>query len=282
MRRPPPTVEEIWRAYDAVEERLTAPVSERMLALAGLEPGCRVLDLATGRGEPAVRAARRVAPGGAVVGIDIAESMLRMARERAEREGVVNLELKVGNAETLDGLTDRRFDAALSRWGLMYLEAPVAALAATRAVLVPGAKLVLAVWAEPERVDFFSLPRRVLAQYAPVPAIDFEAPGTFRYADQRRFERDLATAGFTIESVEEQEVEVMEAASAAELIAWTRAFGMTRLLNELPEDIQTAWEKDLVKECRPLGRNGLVRLGGTTRIVVARPTASTGDEKAHS
>ena len=46
------TPEEIWRRYDGVESRLTAPLSERMLDLAGIRPGMRVLDLATGRGEP--------------------------------------------------------------------------------------------------------------------------------------------------------------------------------------------------------------------------------------
>ena len=68
------TPEEIWRRYDAVESRLTAPLSERMLDLAGIRPGMRVLDLATGRGEPALRAARRVAPDGFVVGVVVAAS----------------------------------------------------------------------------------------------------------------------------------------------------------------------------------------------------------------
>ncbi|HEY8924154.1 MAG TPA: hypothetical protein VIU64_07215, partial [Polyangia bacterium] len=56
--------EAFFRKYGEVESRLTAPLSERMLDLAGIGPGARVLDLATGAGEPALRAARRVAPGG--------------------------------------------------------------------------------------------------------------------------------------------------------------------------------------------------------------------------
>jgi ubiquinone/menaquinone biosynthesis C-methylase UbiE len=60
IQRPLLTAEEIWRKYDAVEQRLRAPLSERMLDLANHQPGMRVLDIATGRGEPAVRAAHRV------------------------------------------------------------------------------------------------------------------------------------------------------------------------------------------------------------------------------
>src|SRR6185295_19946206 len=80
------THEEIWRRYDAVESRLTAQLSERMLDLAGLEPGMHVLDLATGRGEPALRAARRVGPRGLVVGVDLSDALLQMAKEKADRE----------------------------------------------------------------------------------------------------------------------------------------------------------------------------------------------------
>src|SRR5450432_3475412 len=87
--------EELWRKYDAVETRLTAPVSERMLDLAAIEPGMRVLDLATGRGEPAIRAAHRVGQGGSVLGVELSEALLRMARERAAREGLSNLDLSV-------------------------------------------------------------------------------------------------------------------------------------------------------------------------------------------
>ena len=269
-QRPLLTAEEVWRTYDEDELRLTASVSERMLDLAGLRPGMRVLDLATGRGEPAVRAAHRVGPSGTVLGVDLAEELLRMARERAEREGVSNLELRVGNAESLDGVPAGQFDATLARWGLMYLDSPVAALSAARRAMVARGVLVAAVWAEPERVSYFTLPRRVLEKFRSLPAIDPEAPGTFRYADMGRIRRDFTAAGFAIEHVEEREVAVMEAATGAELVAWTRAFGLTRLLNDLPEEIQQAWEAALVEEAESLRKDGVVRLGGVTRIVVAR------------
>lgn len=263
------TAEEVWRMYDGVEQRLTAPLSERMLDLAELRPGMRVLDLATGRGEPAVRAAHRVGPTGAVLGVDLSEGLLQMARERAAREGLSNLDLRALNAESLEGVPTAHFHATLARWGLMYLDSPVAALSAARRAMVPRGVLVAAVWAEPERVPYFTLPRRVLGKYRSLPPIDLEAPGTFRFADAGRLHRDFAAAGFTIEHVEEREVPVMEAETDAELVAWTRAFGLTRLLNDLPEEIQQAWEADLVKETEPLRKDGFVRLGGVTRVVVA-------------
>jgi ubiquinone/menaquinone biosynthesis C-methylase UbiE len=264
------TAEEVWRRYDAVESRLTAPVNERMLDLAGLRPGMRVLDLATGRGEPALRAARRVGPQGLVLGIELSDALLRMAKEKAAREGLSNLDLRSANAESVEGIPPGHFHAATSRWGLMYMAAPIAALANARRALLPTGVLVAALWAEPERVPYYTLPRRLLERYRRLPALDPEAPGTFRYADLERVVRDFSRAGFTLERVEEMEVPVFEAETAAELVAWVRALGLTQLLNDLPEDDQRAWEKEMTSEMERSRTGGLIRLGGVTRIVRAR------------
>jgi ubiquinone/menaquinone biosynthesis C-methylase UbiE len=268
-QRPVLSAEEVWQAYDRMEARLTAPLSERMLDLAGLGPGMRVLDLATGRGEPAIPAARRVGPSGSVLGIDISASMLAIAGQRAHEAGVTNLDLRAMNAASLEGIPSAHFHSALVRWGLMYMDSPVAALAGARRAMVPEGVVVAAVLAEPERCSYFSLPRRVLAKYRPLPPIDPASPGPFRYADVERLRQDLELAGLNIEHVEELVLSVMEADTASEVIAWVRAFGLTRLLNDLPESAQRSWEEEFAKEADALRQDGFIRLGCATRIIVA-------------
>jgi ubiquinone/menaquinone biosynthesis C-methylase UbiE len=97
-----PTAEDLALQYDEMEARLTAPVSERMLDLAGVREGMRVLDLASGRGEPALRAARRVGPTGHVLGVDLQDALLEVARVRAKQGGLANVELRVTDAEEVD------------------------------------------------------------------------------------------------------------------------------------------------------------------------------------
>jgi ubiquinone/menaquinone biosynthesis C-methylase UbiE len=269
VRRPIPSPEEVWRAYDRMEARLTTALSERMLDLAGLGAGMRVLDLATGRGEPAIPAAHRVGPSGAVLGIDVSESMLAIARQRAREEGVTNLELRAMDAASLEGIPSAHFHSALVRWGLMYMDSPVAALAGARRAVVPGGAVVVAVLAEPERCSYFDLPRRVLARYRSLPPIDPGSPGPFRYADVERLRQDLARADLNIEHVEELILPVMEAETAPEVIAWVRAFGLTRLLNDLPESAQRSWEEEVAKEVDALRQDGFIRLGCATHVVVA-------------
>jgi hypothetical protein len=93
-----------------------------------------------------------------------------------------------------------------------------------------------------------------------LPQIDPDAPGTFRHADPDRLYQDLSRAGFRIDRAEEVDVPVMEAETGSDLIEWARAFGLTRLLSGLPNEIQLAWENDLVRAAEPLRKDGLIRL----------------------
>lgn len=265
------SVEEVWRRYDAMEARLTAPLSERMLELAHLGPGMRVLDMATGRGEPAVRAAHRVGPAGLVVGLDISASMLAMAAERAEREGITNLTLRAADAASPGPLPGPAFDAALCRWGLMYMEKPGQALLEARKRLAQSARLVLAVWAEPARVPYFTLPRQVLSKRHHVPPVPLDGPSPFRYASPEALAADLVAQGFEVERMEEHDVRVMEAGDPRGLVAWVRAFGLERLLRDVPADVQEEWADDLAEEVLRLNHGTGYHLGGVTRLVVARP-----------
>lgn len=262
--------EGIWRKYDAIEQRLSTPLSERMLDLGNLRQGMKILDVATGRGNPAISAAKRVYPEGSVLGVDIDNSMLKIAREKALIEGVTNLELAVSNVETLDGVASYEFDVAFARWCLMYFGKPVEALRSIREKLAAGGLFVSAVWIDPANASFIELPRKVLSKISEIPQPDHDVPGTFYYADMQRLTRDLELAGFEIKHSETMEVEVIEVFSEQELIDWARVFGMSRMLRDLPLEVQLEWESELVVAAEPFRTNqGSIKLGGISRIVVA-------------
>jgi len=265
----------LWQRYNDDEQRLTAPVSERMLELAALQSGQRVLDIASGRGEPALRAAEKVGPAGCVWATDVSAPMLQMAQALAAQRGLAHMRWKTVDAQTLDGVPLQHFDVTLARWGLMYMDDPVAALKAIRRCLRPGGVLVAAFWAEPERVPYFSLPRDVLERHLwpQDPAVPRDAvgePGTFAYASPDRIHADLVGAGFAVEVLEEMDIPVMEAHSDADLIAWVRAFTLNRFIQGLGLAQQRAWAHDLLQAAQPWRSQGVVRLGGVTRLVRAR------------
>ena len=114
-----------WKKWSSLIDKGAAPVSEKMIELAGIQPGHRVLDVATGYGEPALTAARRVGPEGEVVATDIAAEMIAFGRERAAAAGLDNVRFIETDAASLDfPEDDPGFDAALSRWGSSSSRSP--------------------------------------------------------------------------------------------------------------------------------------------------------------
>lgn len=112
----------------------------RMVAAAHVEPGQRVLDVACGTGVLARALGDRVGPRGSVVGLDINEGMLGVARRKGP-----GIEWRQGRAEALPFDTDS-FDAALSQFGLMFFQDRHAAIEEMVRVLRPGGRLAVAVW----------------------------------------------------------------------------------------------------------------------------------------
>jgi len=130
--------------------------NERLVRLAELRTGDRVLDVGTGIGEPAVTAARRVGPEGQVIGIDLAPRMIEEGRKRVRRLGLCNIELVVDDIEDLSLTPSTAFDAVLSRWVLMLMGDLGAVLIRLRGLLVPEGFLAVALWGHPERVPMIS------------------------------------------------------------------------------------------------------------------------------
>lgn len=257
--------------WDEMEERLTAGISERMIALADIRPGMRVLDLATGKGEPLLRIARRVGPGGHVLGIDPLASSLVVARRRADQEGLGQIELRAVAAEALD-LPEASYEAVLCRWGLPYTQDPVSVLRRVRSALTPGSPLVAALWSEYERISWYWVPREVTEKFVRLPVLSPDRPGPIRLGRVDAIRRDFTAAGLDVTHIEEQECTVVEAESADEIVAWARSV-LGRWVEGLAPDRLHAWETALAKAAAANRSHGWIRLGGITRLVVARASA---------
>src|SRR2546423_12617044 len=80
-----------WRKWSEVIDRGTGGISRRLVELAGVEPGSRVLDVAAGYGEPALTAARAAGGGGSLVATDISAPVIAVGRERAAAAGGDNI-----------------------------------------------------------------------------------------------------------------------------------------------------------------------------------------------
>src|SRR6266540_6852116 len=131
-------------------------VNDRLVDLAEVAPGKRVLDIATGLGEPALSAARRVGSAGWVVATDISKQMLDIARIRASTAGLTNVEFLEADAERLD-FPDRSFDAILCRWGITSLPDHSNLLVRIKRMLTPNGSFATSVWDEESRLPLTNI-----------------------------------------------------------------------------------------------------------------------------
>ncbi|MEM7116587.1 MAG: methyltransferase domain-containing protein [Chloroflexota bacterium] len=184
-----------WQQYWPFFENGARPMSKHLVELAQLQSGQQVLDIATGIGEPALTAARRVGPSGHVVATDQAQHMLDVAQERAVAAGLQNIAFHEADAEALN-LPKDVFDAVLSRWGLMFLPNLSDTLVNIRQWLRPGGWLATAVWDTPSQVPLLTLPMRVIRQFIDVPPPPAGVPNPFSLANVASFEATLKEIGF--------------------------------------------------------------------------------------
>ena len=170
------------------------PRDEALVGPARIAAGHRVLDVATGVGEPALTLARRVGPSGRGVATDVSPAMLAVAAERVRSTGICNVELAEMDAE-YPWLPRASFDAVFCRFGLMFLADLRGALARLGALLVAGGRLAAAVWAPPQpRHRAHSRSRRRPPRLAPAGTSPLGADGVL--------EAELTSVGFTeVESV---------------------------------------------------------------------------------
>lgn len=184
-----------WREWWTTFERDFQPISDRMIELAQIQPGGRVLDIATGTGEPGVTAAKMVGPTGRVVGIDQATQMLEIARERATALGLQNIEFRDMDAEQLE-FPDESFEAVLSRLGLMFLPNLIPALEGMRQKLVPSGRMVAAVFGPPPNAPFPALALQVASQQLQIPPPPPVPPNLFSLSAPGLLEQKFRDAGF--------------------------------------------------------------------------------------
>lgn len=137
-------------SYEQSWQRQLAPAQTTLLARAALRPGERVVDVACGTGLVTFEAAEGVNPGGAVVGVDLSETMVSLARARAHERGFGHVRFERMDAEALE-LPPASFDVALSALGLMYVPDARKAVGEMARVVAPGGRVVAAVWGQRSR-----------------------------------------------------------------------------------------------------------------------------------
>jgi ubiquinone/menaquinone biosynthesis C-methylase UbiE len=131
--------------YDHAANSFWELYGRKTIERLGLRPGGRVLDVCCGSGASALPAAQAVRPNGTVLGIDLAEELLDLARAKAAAQGLTNFEFRTGDMLNL-GLPDAHFDAVVCVFGIFFVPDMPGAVRELWRMLRPGGKLALTTW----------------------------------------------------------------------------------------------------------------------------------------
>ena len=217
-----------WVAHEERYEGSVRKYTAHLLDAAEIGGVWRVLDVGCGCGETTRDAARRAATGEAL-GIDLSARMVERARERSAQEGVANARFVQGDAQTYP-FAERAYDAALSRFGAMFFEDPVAAFRNIYRAVRPEGRLVLLAWQELAQNEWLLVLRNTLAAGRDLPAPQAGTPGPFGLADPDGARRTLEAAGFKRIDIRGVREPVRLGADAADALRFARVLPLTERL----------------------------------------------------
>jgi SAM-dependent methyltransferase len=264
-----------WVSMQREIDAIVAPFGGAALALAAPRSGERVIDIGCGCGDTSIEIARIVGEAGAVLGVDVSQPMLEVARSRAASGNWPQLSFLEGDAS--EAALPTSTDLLFSRFGVMFFSQPSRAFSHLRRSLRPGGRCVFACWRAPRDNAWAMVPlsaARTAMGVTPPPA-DPHAPGPFAFADEERLRGILSAAGFAAIEVQRFDVSLALGASPRAAAEHMLQIGpVSRFAREVGAPhlpvILDAVEQALARVAAP---DGHVSLNGSTWLVSAKNPA---------
>ncbi len=259
-----------WRKWNELIDDGTSAISDRLVELAGVSSGSRVLDVAAGYGEPSLTAARKAGPEGTVVATDISAEMLAYGRERAAAAGLDNIEFVESDAISLD-FPQGSFDAALSRFGIIFDPDGEGAAAKVRSLLEEGARFAIASWGTPEQVPMLAIPMRTAMVRLGIEPPPPGTPGPLSRPTHEALGGLLEGGGFSDVQVEDTSVHLTWS-SPEEFTTFIREIAppITAMLAPHPPDVQEQTWAAITEAVREAAGDGPVELPNVVLMASGR------------
>lgn len=247
-------------------ERQLAPLGRRAIQALGPGAGERILDIGCGTGQSVLQLAAAVQPGGTVVGVDISAPVAAAASRRIRN--VAGTAIIVGDAQT-HAFAPGSFDAAFSRFGVMFFADPTAAFVNIGRALRRGGRLAFVCWRAFDENELDFLPLRAAAPDLPPRAMETAAAEPFSFAGPDTVRGVLSDAGFDAITLTPYDEQVSCGGVEATLQVCLRLGPLGRFLRENPEYREQA-APAVRAALAARDQADCVRLNAATWVVTAR------------
>jgi SAM-dependent methyltransferase len=260
---------EVWTEHANRYDRASWRHRQRFLDAELITSSADVLDVGCGTGK-ATRDVARLAPQGSVLGVDLSSTMLQRAREQSEAAALTNVTFAQGDAQVHPFEPDA-FDVAMSSFGCMFFNDPVAAFTNIGRGLRPGGKLALLAWRELQRNEWLLELRGALAMGRQLLEPPPEAPTPFALADPDRVRGILGDAGCTDVGFEPIDEPVELGRDVDDAFAFTQVMGIVEgLSHDLDDDARAEAMDNIRKVLATHETSEGVLLGTSAWLITAR------------
>jgi SAM-dependent methyltransferase len=256
-------------AYDDIYlPRIFIPWARLLLERAALRPGEAVLDIATGPGTVARLAAEHVGPKGRVVGADLSEAMIAIAKAKPPSAGAATIEYLVSPAAPLP-VEDGGFDVVTCQQGLQFFPDRAAAIREMYRALKPGGRVVAAVWREIALQPYFAAMDGALRECLPADQAEpYGAP--FRWPSAVEVEATFRDERFTNVSVAEVRHPLTFEGGIAQALSALAASPIATTIAKLDPEARARLWSAAERRLNPLVAEGQVRTHMVSNLVTAR------------
>ena len=259
-----------WVKHDAVMNLRLGNISDILFNRLGDVVVANVLDIGCGTGSTSIRLAETLAQEATVTGIDISEPMLGKAREKSAN--LPSVSFVAADAQAFAFETGK-FDAVISRFGVMFFEDPPKAFSNIRSAMKPGSQLTFVCWAPLEENEFFSLPLQTVLDFVPS---EYEfvanAPGPLAFSNKEYLMGILQSSGFSncdIEvvktTVDTTDTPEEDAAVLMQIGFGARAVREAELDQKRMDDLYQLF----LENSRSRRSDGVIKYGATIYVVTA-------------
>ncbi|WP_310542368.1 class I SAM-dependent methyltransferase [Phenylobacterium sp.] len=258
-----------WVDLQDLMDRLNQPICDAVVAEGFPGAGGAVLDIGCGAGATTLEMARRVGPQGRSLGVDVSAPLLEAARAAAKAQGIANAQFLEGDAQTFD-LGEAAYDAAISRFGVMFFSDSNAAFANLRRALKPGAKLAFACWRSPADNPLAGAPVEAAAPFLPpMPQADPDAPGRWAFAKPERVQGILTRSGWR--DIEIVPLDVPTPIALPDLMTLSLRMGaLGAVLQQADEPTQAKVRAAVAERLAASETDGMVAMSSACWLVTAR------------
>jgi SAM-dependent methyltransferase len=260
----------LWQKWNHKFVIQTRAATELVVQGAQVVSGMKVLDLASGTGEPALSLARAVGLQGRVMATDLVPQVLEAARQNAAAQGLDNIEFRVADAESLP-FANGEFDRVTCRFGIMFFPDIPKALAEIRRVLKPGGRICFAVFGSLQENPLFAVSLGPFLKRVKLPPPPPDAPHIFRFADETKLANALSSAGFREVSTNKQRVIFSWPGPAEECWEATRelAAPFKKLIEATPPEQTAEAIREVHEGLRRFQNGGSIDLPATVTVAVS-------------